>query len=77
MNWVLVTLWLSAQTGDVVKVDPPVPIDVAMCFEVGLPALVKDGLVPVHVCRQVDTDGKPIPEDKIDPSKPEAPKVTT
>jgi hypothetical protein len=77
MHWLLWTLYLNVVTGNIVKVDPPKEVDVAVCLQVHEPEPAKDGLVPFQVCRQVDADGNPIPEEKFDPSKPEPSKVPT
>lgn len=76
MHWVLLTVYLNIQTGEIVKYDPPQEVDVKTCLEVHLPELAKDGLVPFHVCKQLDADGNPIPEKKAGIT-PESPKVPT
>lgn len=76
MHWLLFTLWLNAQTGDVGHVDPPQEVDIKTCLETRPPELPKDGLVAFHICRQVDAAGNPVPEKKASADE-DAPKVNT
>lgn len=59
MNWILVTLFLNAQTGDLVRFTER-PSTLAECIAPATPVLTTDGLAQMTICKRVDKDGKAI-----------------
>lgn len=88
MNWILITLFISASTGELDHYTAAPIGTLQACVErlQGAHPVV-DGLAEVRICRVVDKDGKAVPEIKVDPNgKPlndgaeivdDAPKATT
>lgn len=89
MKWILISLFLNAQTGDLDHYTASEPLELSACVaQLEGAHQVKDNLAEVRICRAIDKDGKPIREFKVDPNgKPlddgsdsrvdESPKVTT
>lgn len=68
MNWILVVLFLNAQTGDLVRFTER-PSTIEECAQPAAPVQVLDGLAQVTICKQTDSHGKVLP------ALPDGPKV--
>lgn len=65
------TVYLDATTGEMRRAEHDAkPTSGEACLKLleGMGGrMVKDGLAQVHLCRQVDEDGNPVPEIKVNP----------